>query len=201
MLNAIETLPFSEADRRASEEALGKLVRGAEVPRVPTRSLPPMPDLETVILAPPQPPPRRRRAALWGTGIAVAAAGLGGLAVALGAFRQDAPTEALTTSSPSPTDSARANVPVATVAAPQPRPTAPAAPGTLRVLVNPASAEILVDGRVVGVGSAVDLAIPSGRRRLALRATGYMSFDTAVTVAPGALVNLGRVVLRPRSGS
>jgi hypothetical protein len=71
----------------------------------------------------------------------------------------------------------------------------------LRVLANPTSAEILVDERVVAVGSAINERLAAGRRRIRLRAVGYTSFDTSLTVAPGSLVNLGRRVLQPQAGA
>lgn len=200
MLNEIEALPFAEADRRSSENALAQLVSGsADVPRVHARSLPAIADAATLMVAP-SPNSRWTRAALW-SGIAVTL----GIAVVFVALRNGETGAALATAPP-----VAADTPVATVAdstSPAPAPTSqplsrPAGrPGTLRVLANPANAEILIDGRVVGVGSAFDVALPAGPRRIRLRATGYESFDTSLSVAPGALVNLGRLVLRPRGGS
>jgi hypothetical protein len=197
MLNAVEALPFSEGDRRTSEASLGKLVQGAVVPRVHTRSLPAIPDAATRML--PRPTSRWTRALLW-SGAAVVL-GVAAFALISGALRGGS-NPPLIAAAPPRVDTVVIAVPE-TTAAPRPErpPTpSPGPPGTLRILANPASAEILIDGRRVGVGGVVDEPLPVGKRRIGLRASGYASFDTSVTVAPGAQVNLGRVVLRPRTG-
>jgi len=69
----------------------------------------------------------------------------------------------------------------------------------LRLLTTPADAEILIDGRRVGIGSVFDdVPISPGLRRLEVRARGYETFDTTVVVEPGATMSLGRVTLRSR---
>ena len=199
MLSAIEALPFNESDRRESEQALARLGRGAtDVPRVHTRSLPAVADAATVMVAAPH--IRRRSPVVRWSATGVAVAILAAIGFVLTRPRTAPNGTALATQSPAP-DSAR---PLRDSAAPAPAPAPappPAPPGSLRVLANPASAEILVDGRVIGTGSAVDQRLAAGTRRITLRATGYVSFDTTVAVRSGALVNLGRVVLRPRGGS
>lgn len=70
------------------------------------------------------------------------------------------------------------------------------ATGRLRILTNPASAEILVDGRRVGVGSVVDLQVPVGARRLRVQAAGYAPWDSTIVVQPSVTHTLGRVTLR-----
>src|SRR2546427_4982012 len=40
MLTALEAIPFSEGDRRESEQALRQLVQGTAIAKVPARSLP-----------------------------------------------------------------------------------------------------------------------------------------------------------------
>jgi hypothetical protein len=72
----------------------------------------------------------------------------------------------------------------------------PVATGKLRILTNPPSAEILVDGRRVGVGGVVDFRVPTGARRVRVQAAGYAPWDTTITVQTGVTHTLGRVVLR-----
>jgi len=71
------------------------------------------------------------------------------------------------------------------------------ATGKLRILTSPPSAEIIVDGRRVGVGSVVDLRVPAGTRRLRVQAAGYEPWDTTIVVQTGVTHTLGRVTLRP----
>jgi PEGA domain len=81
----------------------------------------------------------------------------------------------------------------------RPSPAPPALPlspgGKLRLLTIPADAEIMVDGRRVGVGSAFDLPIAVGVRRIQVRATGYTTFDTVLDVTAGGTFSLGRITL------
>jgi hypothetical protein len=72
----------------------------------------------------------------------------------------------------------------------------PLATGKLRILTSPPSAEILVDGRRVGVGGVVDFRVPTGARRVRVQAAGYAPWDTTITVQTGATHTLGRVILR-----
>jgi len=70
------------------------------------------------------------------------------------------------------------------------------ATGKLRILTNPPNAEILVDGRRVGVGGVVDFRVPTGERRVRVQAAGYAPWDTTITVEAGVTHTLGRVILR-----
>ncbi len=79
-------------------------------------------------------------------------------------------------------------------------PAAPAGTGLLRVRTVPPNAQILVDGRRVGEGSAFDVDIAAGTRRIRITAPGYVTFDTVVTVEAGARVNLGQISLRSEGG-
>jgi hypothetical protein len=63
------------------------------------------------------------------------------------------------------------------------------------MLTSPANAEILIDGRRVGVGSAIDLPLAVGERQLQVRAPGYKSFDTTLVVTAGSTFALGRITL------
>jgi PEGA domain len=67
--------------------------------------------------------------------------------------------------------------------------------GKLRMLTSPSNAEILIDGRRIGVGSAVDLRLAVGERLLEVRAPGYKSFDTTLVVKADSTLALGRIIL------
>ncbi|PYP94440.1 MAG: hypothetical protein DMD34_08585, partial [Gemmatimonadetes bacterium] len=54
----------------------------------------------------------------------------------------------------------------------------------------------IVDGRRVGVGSAFDLPLGVGERRLEVRAPGFQAFDTMLVVTAGSTLSLGRITLR-----
>ena len=63
-------------------------------------------------------------------------------------------------------------------------------------MTSPADAEIIVDGHRVGVGSAFDLTLGAGERRLEVRAPGFEPFDTTLVVTAGSTLSLGRITLR-----
>jgi predicted Ser/Thr protein kinase len=87
------------------------------------------------------------------------------------------------------------------VAPPPSQPAAPAATGLLRVRTVPPNAQIAVDGRRVGdPGSAFDVEVPAGVRRLRISAPGYVTFDTTITVETGGTVRLGTKTLRSEGG-
>jgi len=193
MLDAVESLPFSEQDRRSSEETLRQLARGADLPRVPSRELSRISDAATLVVS------RRSRhrpgrpvawAALAIVTLAIVA--VAGALVAGGRIGAREPAKA----------------PPIVVAPPPAPPDADSSPpaadsavtATLRILTNPASAEILLDGAPVGTGGVFDHPLPAGPRRIVARARGYTDFDTTIAVQAGDLVNLGRVTLRPRTG-
>ncbi len=190
MLAALEAIPFSELDRRESEEALRQLVQGTAIAKVPARSLPPLPESPTMPLAPAVP----RRPRRLPVRVGVAASGILLLGLALGlmrltARRGDAPVGPAQVPAPPPTVQAAKPPPAA-----EPRAARPSG-GKLRVLTSPSDAEILIDGRRVGVGSAFDLPLGVGERRLEVRAAGYKSFDTTLVVTAGSTVALGRITL------
>jgi len=186
MMSAIEAVPFSEADRRHSEEVLRNLARGADVAKVSTRDIRALPHARTMALAPAL---RSRRTAL---AVATAAALLVGATV-LTFARRGSPPPAAATDSVDVVPAARDSV----APPPQRQPPAPrVATGTLRILTTPPDAVILIDGQRAGVGSVIDKAVPVGSRRIQARAPGYASYDTIVDVAAGTLVNLRRVTLR-----
>jgi hypothetical protein len=69
--------------------------------------------------------------------------------------------------------------------------------GMLRLRVYPVDAEIVVDGRVVAQGVALDVSLPVGTRRLSVRAPGYAQYDTSFVVARDRITQLRRVDLGP----
>ncbi len=189
MITALEVIPFSESDRRQSEHVLRQLVQGTFVAKVPARSLPPLPEGPTQPLA--VAGPRKRR---MSGPAGVTASGLLLLGLALGVLRLTAGrSKATPTPAPIPAP------PAAVQAASQPpateRRAARAPGGKLRMLTSPANAEILIDGRRVGVGSAIDLPLAVGERQLQVRAPGYKSFDTTLVVTAGSTFALGRITL------
>ncbi|MGH7520834.1 MAG: protein kinase domain-containing protein [Gemmatimonadales bacterium] len=194
MLAAIEAIRFTEADRVTSQRLLRELARGEATPRISTGALPALPDMPTLAV-----PPARRRARPWRRTIGAAAAisllALAGWLVHRTASARDG--VALASAAPPDTASARSPAP----AGPPTPSLTPArsvavATGKLRVLTNPPSAEILVDGRQVGVGSVVDLRVSAGARHLRVQAAGYQPWDTTIVVQPGVTHTLGRVTLR-----
>jgi hypothetical protein len=70
--------------------------------------------------------------------------------------------------------------------------------GLVRLRVYPVDADISFDGRDVGRGVVLDEPIPAGRRRLRVRASGYVDFDTTVTIVAGETTQLPRIGLLPR---
>ena len=189
MLAAIEAVPFSEDDRRSSEQTLRRLAHGDAVERVSTRELPVATEANTVMMPL---APRRwwAQPAVWvGAVLAVVAVG------ATLSLPEPSVEPPLTAAAPPETVIVTAPLGDTTAAVP-----APAAGGTLRLLTSPAAAAILVDGVEVGVGGVLDYPVRAGTRRIGVRASGYAPFDTTVTVTAGAGLNLGRVVLQPREG-
>ena len=194
MLEALEAIPFPEADRRESERILRDLAAGADVPRVTTRSLPAVAAAHTLPLGAPAARPSRWRSALWVSGLATATVLTLGLAVRAARTGQGVGQEAARP------ESVAAVGPTRVLPSPEPRvpsPT-PAPTGKLRLLTVPPDAEILVDGRRVGVGSVFDLKVAPGARRLQIRAPGYVSFDSTISVVGDQTLSLGRIALTSR---
>lgn len=194
MLAALEAIPFPEADRREGERILCDLASGSAVPKLSTRALP-------VLAAAPTLPfesqvPRRRwwRSPGWIAGAAAATALT--VALAVRGTRTGEGRRAVT----APPHIAAVQTPPESPAAGAVRrpPHPPVETGKLRLLTVPPDAEILIDGRPVGVGSVFDLKLPLGPRRLQIRATGYQTFDTTIVVRVGETLSLGRIALRSR---
>jgi len=86
-------------------------------------------------------------------------------------------------------------------AAAAPPPAAPAGVGLLRVRTVPPTAQIFVDGQKVGAdGSAMDVEIAAGRRRLRISAPGYVTLDTMIVVESNTTLNLHTITLRNPGG-
>jgi formylglycine-generating enzyme required for sulfatase activity len=56
--------------------------------------------------------------------------------------------------------------------------------GEVRFAIEPAEAEIVVNGKVMGIGSQV-LSLPAVQQRIEVRLTGYAGFETQVLPKPG----------------
>lgn len=215
MFAAIEAVPFTQNDQCESRETLRRLVRGVTVDRIRARFVPTTEAPTLLLMRAGR--SRGRRVAFATAGTTLVALAIGGLWVGLRpphVPRDPAPAGSLgpmdsstaevaaiapenatrvEATSPGPSDTEEAEALRAIL------PPAPRDSGTLRLFTNPPEAEILVDGRVVGVGSVLDLRVPAGRRRVSARAAGYQPLDTLVTVSAGALVDLGRIQLGTES--
>jgi len=203
MLTAVEAIPFGEAERQASEGAMQALARQTPVPAISARALPALPTTPTLLVAPVRPqrarPPSRR--AVW-TGVA----GVGVAAALIAVLTWPAAVPENPEAAGSTTQGGTTSV-ADSVAAPRPERSAPppareATPtGLLRIHTAPTSAEILVDGRRVAIGSFVDKPVAAGPRRIQVRAPGYQAFDTTIVIEAGATHTVGRVVLPERGPS
>jgi hypothetical protein len=58
-------------------------------------------------------------------------------------------------------------------------------------------AEIFVDGESLGKGVVLDAQVPSGRRKLRVRAPGYADFDSTIVVVAGGTTQIPKITLRP----
>jgi serine/threonine-protein kinase len=189
MLDALEAIPFPEGDRRESERLLRDLARGVPVPKLQTRSLPAVAAAPTLPLGALAVRRRWWRSPAWISGLAAASVLTLGLAV-----RGARTPPSLPPLQARPESGAAGGVT-------RPPPAVPAATGKLRLLTVPPDAEILIDGRRVGVGSVFDLKLAAGPRRLQIRAPGYQAFDTTIVVTVGQTLSLGRIALRSRESS
>jgi eukaryotic-like serine/threonine-protein kinase len=202
MLAALEAIPFPEADRREAERILCELASGTAVPKLSTRSLPVLAAAPTLPFAPALAGRRWWRSPGWIAGAAAAA--VLALVLAVQAARTGEGRRAAVLRPPETLPvKALPESPAASVTRPPqaPQPPPPAATGKLRLLTVPPVAEILLDGRPVGVGSVFDLKLGIGPRRLEIRATGYQTFDTTIMVRDGETLSLGRIALRNREGA
>jgi serine/threonine-protein kinase len=191
MLAAFEAIALPGDDPRASQRVLRDLAGGRETPRISTGSLPALPDMPTLSVDIPPPTRSVRRTVGYAATLTVLLAVAGWLV-----------NRSLTTNSAAagavtpPRDSAPPAPPAPPPSAGSASRPAAVATGKLRILTNPPSAEILVDGRRVGVGSVVDLQVPAGTRRIRVQAAGYAPWDSTIVVQPRVTHSLGRVTLR-----
>ncbi len=200
MLTAIEATPFSERDRQKSERTLQYLVQGRAVRKKATRALPPLADMPTLAMAglpamPTRPQSRRLHASVRLAGLTAV-----GLVAVGAAWLLGRPSRAPAPAIGAPFDSASGRAASAAPSRPVARRAAPPPPtGRLRLLTTPPDAEIVIDGRRVGIGSVFDdVPISPGARHLEVRARGYETFDTTVVIEAGVTLSLKRVTLRSR---
>jgi len=196
LLTELESLPLEMAARREGERLLRRLATGDAVAAVTTRSLPALPDTPTLQFDAAR-RPRARRSTAWkqrawaGTASAVVVLGLAGWVV----FRPETSAGNASLGGGSREDSVRAR---GSAAVPAPAPARPRPPvtGLLRLLTSPSDAEILIDGRARGTGAVLDLPLTTGSRHLQIRARGYITFDTTITMSADSTISLGRITLR-----
>ena len=193
LVHALEDLPFHEEDQRLAKDILRRLARGYRVPIVETGELPPLPDARASASdLTGRGLPRRVRV---GATLAAAFVVLSGAWLAVRAARSGEPSPPELPPPPPPSASSQTS--------PRPRVTPPLAriavsgpPGRVRLRTEPADAIIYIDGREVGIGTVFDIEVPSGTRRLRIKATGSQTFDTTFHVAAGSTTRLGLITLK-----
>ena len=227
MLDAIKCVHMSAAERAAAADKLRELARGAAIEHIEAQPLPPL--LEAPRLTPAGmrtvTAERRRRlrkvaiaasmiatvsvgAAVWGvrisradadqeqradstTAAALATRRSSARDVAAGLAREAAKTDAAKSRAPASSATATGSDSVAQQTS--------ARKGLVRLRVYPVDADIVFDGRNVGRGVVLDEPIPAGRRHLRVKASGYVDFDTTVTIIAGETTQLPRIGLLPRT--
>ena len=191
LLAAIEHLPFSPGDRAESSELLRRLARGEDAAEHHVHTTP----IRIISNAPTQPLPAAPRRSLRSLPRALVLAAAGAMVVGVTWAWPLPPAD-----SPDVPPPARPARPAAASARPTPRKqNPPGSPtGLIRVLADPASATIRIDGRSY-TGSAFDVAVPAGLRRVYVQAPGYSAWDSTVTIVRGATTVIGRVRLRAGS--
>lgn len=199
LLHELDALHLDPAARRGGEQLLRRFAKGDAVAAVTTRSLPALPDIPTLQFAGGA---TARRSALGRRGAWVAVVSVASVLALTGwIVMRPAGTEGRDSLGGVVVrqDSVRGSVPAPPVSAPaRPR---PPATGLLRLLTTPSDAEILIDGRGRGTGAVLDLPLAPGRRRLQIRARGYITFDTTITISTDSIISLGRISLRvPEQG-
>jgi serine/threonine-protein kinase len=197
LLTELEALPLNTAARREGEQLLRRLAQGDAVAAVTTRELPALPDSPTLQFA-----AAARRSSSWklrawaGAASAVVVLGVAGWVLFRPAGARSDSLGGGVVREDSVLTPMSAAVPVPAPARPRPPVT-----GLLRLLTTPSDAEILVDGRARGTGAVLDLPLATGRRRLEIRARGYVTFDTTITIVADSTISLGRITLRVPEGS
>ena len=198
LVTALEALPFESEDQRTAKNILRRLARGYRVPIVQTGVLPPLPDArESTATA--------ARSGAWLHPRALLTLGLATVVIVSGAWlglrvaRPQPPTlpspAAVVSGPPTLTDTARPARPLSTARVSN-RPAQPRAMGRVRLRTQPPDAVIFIDGQQVGIGTVFDLEVPTGVRRLRIRAPGSVTFDTTFQVTTGNTTRLGLIALR-----
>ncbi len=197
LVTALEVLPFHTEDQRVAKDILRRLARGYHVPIVETGQLPPLPDARdsraAAAVAPRPALPQARVLVPLGLGAAVL---LMGAWFAVQATRAENPApvaSAVAPPAPAPPVPAPGRPRLATN---PPRPVTSGPPGRVRVRTDPADAVIYIDDRQAGVGTVFDVEVPSGTRRLRIKAPGSATFDTTFHVVAGNTTRLGLITLR-----
>src|SRR3989442_15748962 len=197
LVTALEALPFYTEDQRVAKDILRRLARGYHVPIVETGQLPPLPDardsnVAAGVAARPA-LPRPRVLAPLGLGAAVL---LTGAWFAVQATRAEKPAPVASAAAP-PAPAPPSPAPVRPRPATNPPRTVPSGPpGRVRMRTDPTDAVIYIDDRQVGVGTVFDVEVPSGTRRLRIKASGSATFDTTFHVVAGNTTRLGLITLR-----
>ena len=222
---AIQKIPLSERERRHAEVLLRDLAIGVPIPGVVAAPLPPL--VSTVRFTPEEnkaiPVTRfkwhhsvQRAAAVllgvlmlwtggyWWSGRFTAADAsplpahdstappVGAATIASLVIERDGPPAPIATDRP-PSTPAHADPP----GTDPPVREGPARVGKVRVGAYPASADIIIDNRLVGTGVVVDSVLPAGLRRLRITAPGYAPFDTVFEVRAGETAQIARIALKP----
>jgi serine/threonine protein kinase len=198
LVTALESLPFHADEQRLAKDVLRRLARGYHVPLVETGQLPPLPDTRaSSALASSGDRWLFRRPRTFIAFSLVAAVVMAGALFAVRASRSDA--SAVDRTNVTQRDGPPPVVPPAPPSArtqPVPVPASSGPPGRVRLRTEPADAMIYIDGRQAGVGTLFDVEVPSGTRRLRIKASGSATFDTTFRVVAGTTTRLGLITLR-----
>ncbi len=197
LVTALELLPFHTEDQRVAKDILRRLARGYHVPIVETGQLPPLPDARDsrAAVAVALRPALRRPGVLVPLGLGAVVL-ISGAWFAIQATRGETPApvaSAAAPPAPAPPSPAPARPRLATI---PPRAVTSGPPGRVRLRTEPADAVIYIDDHQVGVGTVFDVEVPSGTRRLRIKAPGSTTFDTIFHVVAGNTTRLGLITLR-----
>lgn len=208
LVTALESLPFHTEDQRHAKEILRRLARGYHVPIVETGELPPLPDARASAASANGRRPLRPQVVVSlvvgalvlvsGSWLAFRSKGAAPppSSVATPAVRAEPTPGVAAPPPPPPSPSPSPSPPVSRLAASRPRPPVAGPPGRVRLRTEPPDAVIFIDGRQVGIGTVFDLEVPSGTRRLRIKAPGSATLDTTFQVVAGNTTRLGLITLR-----
>lgn len=193
LLADVEALPFPSSDRAASSDLLRKLARGEDTAEHKIQTTP----IRIITNAPTQPivaSPAARRRPLR---MSVLLAGAFVVALAFWWARGTPAAPAADAANVAAIIGTHTRTPAATKTR-QPDTTPAPVTGLIRLLAIPADAQITIDGRRWS-GSAFDVKVPAGVRKVHVEAAGYAAWDSAVTIVKGATTTVGRIRLHPNS--